>query len=119
MSLRISSTLAAFVLLPACGAPESPPPPGTKVDCAPAGVDEFSAQCTAEVSAEGGTRFVVLWNPDGSFHRLRATGDERWLEAADGAEQARVEYAESTLTIGIGGDRYMLQADLMAPKPGG
>lgn len=118
MSLRISSAAFAFLLLAGCGA-QSPPPPGTTIDCRPSGQEAFGADCIAEVAVVGGERQVLLWNPDGSFHRLRATGDERWLEAADGAEQAEIEEGDATLIIGIGGDAYILQRDLVAPRPGG
>ncbi len=118
MCLRISSPLALLGLLAACGG-DSPLPPGDPIDCRLAGQDLFGGDCTVEVSQSGNERLIVLWNPDGSFHRLRATGDERWLETADGAEQARVEEGEATLIVEVGGDAYILTQDLVAPKSGG
>lgn len=116
MCLRISSALVSLALLAACGS-ESPPPPGTPVDCRFAGQEAFGADCTVEVSQAENERLIVLWNPDGSFHRLRATGDERWLEVADGADAARVEEGEATLIVDVGGDAYILSQDLVAPSP--
>jgi len=118
MCLRISSALGLLGVLAACGG-ETPPPPGTPVDCKLAGQEAFGADCTVEVSLAGGERLFVLWNPDGSFHRLRATNNERWLETADGADQARVERGEATLIVDVGGDAYILQQDLVVPRPGG
>ncbi|WP_305096215.1 hypothetical protein [Croceibacterium aestuarii] len=112
--MRRWASLAAITAVAACtgGAGEAPQAAvnSDRIDCAPAGAETFAADCTAELADESGESIVVVRNPDGSFHRFRIVNDGKGLEAADGALPLDLEYAEGTVTVAVGRDRYVLPA---------
>lgn len=132
MSTRISSALAASLILAACSAdPRSSAGNGTseldnalaqassdaeddgRIICAPAGNAAFSRQCTLDrvQSAEG--LILTVHKPDGGFHRLLVVKDGRGVVAADGAEAAKVTIvADHQIEVAIGGDRFRLPATM-------
>ncbi len=132
MFTRISSAVAASLVLAACsGAPQAPAGSGNsdfdnalaqagsdadddgRIVCAPAGNAAFSRQCTLDrvQSAEG--LVLTVHKPDGGFHRLLVVKDGRGVVAADGAEAAKVTIVENNqIEVAIGGDRFRLPATI-------
>lgn len=99
--------LAALLPLSACGeaAPE-PVPEDRRIACALDGEAEFRRVCSFGQEGER----ITLRRPDGGFRRILA-GSEG-IEAADGAEPARVdEIAPDLVEIAIGRDRYRLPVE--------
>lgn len=119
MSLRISNPLlASALLLAACSGGEgADATPGKLIECAPDGREVFGSYCTMEIVPVGNDVMVVVWNPDSSFHRLRPTHDENWLEEVDGADRAIVGYEGGVITVHIGDDRYILPSEPFEPAP--
>lgn len=132
MSTRISSALAAVLVLTGCSAdPRSSAGSGNsefdnalaqasldaeddgRIVCAPAGNAAFSRQCTLDrvQSAEG--LILTVHKPDGGFRRLLVVRDGRGVIAADGAETAKVTIvADHQIEVAIGGDRFRLPATM-------
>ena len=110
--MRFAALLSVMAALAGCQdalneAPETAE--GAEViQCALASAQDFSAGCTAELVETEEGRVVILRNPDGGFRRLRITGGEGLLEAADGADALQVKRSESALNVTIGPDRYIL-----------
>jgi hypothetical protein len=115
MSLRISSPLA-LLLLAGCGAAESPPPPGDKVDCAIGAGADLSPVCTLEQVA--GTPDIVIHHPDGGFRRLTRDPATGGLVPLDGAEPLVPAHgAGGKLSFTVGADRYSIAPELLTPAP--
>ena len=115
MSLRISSALGLIVLLAACGAEESSPPPGDKVECALGAGAALAPVCTLEVVAGGGE--IILHHPDGGFRRLARDAASGTLTPRDGADPLMIGADDAdALTIAIGAERYRLPRRLL-PAP--
>jgi len=120
--------LAGCLLLAACGgesdklgndvqptqAQPSAPVDDGKADCA-IGVDAaWARDCLIERAGE----MLTIRHPDGGFRRFRVLADGRGLEAADGAEMARLQIVEAGLVeIRIGGDRYRLPVKVAGSEP--
>ncbi len=117
MSLRISSALGLFALLAACGAEESPPPPGDTLECALGAGAALSPVCTLEVVAGGAE--IILHHPDGGFRRLARDPASNTLTPRDGADPLMIEADDTdALTIAIGADRYRIARRFVAaPRP--
>lgn len=122
MSLRISSALAAALLIPAC-AGESPAPEGDTIDCAIGPGADYSNVCTLEPVASDavGTATFLLHAPDGSFRRISFGGAQKQWSAADGAdgiavieEQTSVETGEGHFILEVAGDRYIVPWSMLA-----
>ena len=107
-------TLTALLLTAGCGdaAETSRGAPGDeRVDCAPAGANDFQRVCTVErlQSAEG--TILIVRHPDGGFRRLLVTTDGRGVIAADGAEKAAVSIiGNDRIEVALAGHRYRLPA---------
>lgn len=131
MSTRISSALAAALLLAACGEPRTDQAVLAKVEaeqraardakgeivCAREGSSDFARTCTVDrVDSEAGL-MLTLRHPDGAFRRLLVTKDGRGVVAADGAVKAVVKViGTGEIEVTIGGDRYRLPATVKS-KP--
>ena len=116
MSLRIFNALGMTLLLAACGAGESPPPPGDEVECALGAGAALSPVCTLEVVAGGGE--IVLHHPDGGFRRLARDPATGTLTPRDGADPLVIEADDQgALAFAIGADRYRIPRRLLAPPP--
>jgi hypothetical protein len=121
--------IAPLLLLAACGSKgrepaerEAPLANGAQatqadlVECAPAGAAAFERTCRYQEERDESGLVVVLRAPDGSFRRLRVTGDGRGVIAADGAEAAKVVILNGGLIeVTVGRDRYRLPATVRAP----
>lgn len=132
MSMRISSALAAILLLAACsGSPQQPGGSGNsefdnalaqagsdaeddgRIVCAPAGNAAFSRQCTLDRTQSTEGLVLTVHKPDGGFRRLLVVKDGRGVVAADGAETAKVTIvADHQIEVTIGGDRFRLPATM-------
>lgn len=131
MSTRISSALAAALLLTACGEPRTDQAVLAKVEgeqraardakgeivCARAGSNDFARACTVDRADSEAGLMLTLRHPDGAFRRLLVTSDGRGVVAADGAEKAVVKViGTGEIEVTLGGDRYRLPATVK-PKP--
>ncbi|UVO49178.1 hypothetical protein M0208_01085 [Sphingomonas sp. SUN019] len=132
--MRISS-LAALILLAACGKAET----DTQVlaqaeanqsaaatddgalNCAVAGATEFSRTCTLDREETARGLLLTARHHDGGFRRLLVTTDGRGVIAADGAEPAKVTIVDNgEIEVAVGDDHYRLPATVRegaAPAP--
>lgn len=118
--------LAGCLLLAGCGGetgklgnevqPEqvAAPVDDGKADCAIGADAGWARDCRIERAGE----MLTIRHPDGGFRRFRVLADGRGLEAADGAEMARLQIVETGLVeIRIGGDRYRLPVKVAGSAP--
>lgn len=118
--------LAGCLLLAACGGetgkrgnavqPEqgAEPVDDGKADCAIGADAAWARDCLIERAGE----ILTIRHPNGGFRRFRVLADGRGLEAADGAEMARLQIVEAGLVeIRIGGDRYRLPVKVAGSAP--
>jgi hypothetical protein len=85
-----------------------------KADCAIGADAALARDCIIERAGE----ILTIRHPDGGFRRFRVLADGRGLEAADGAEMARLQLVETGLVeIRIGGDRYRLPVKVAGSAP--
>lgn len=126
--MRISSTVALALIVSACGRPDNEvlaeaeeraaaqAPDDGKIECAVNGDSEYTRGCETErLSGEDGVTMVVR-HPDGGFRRFRVLTDGRGLEAADGAETAKISIVENDkILVTIGPDKYIMPARMKAP----
>ena len=117
--IRVGMGFAALALLAGCGgeAPSSQNQSGAvadaaavddgKADCALAGSGEWARDCLVDRAGD----MLTLQHPDGGFRRFRVLADGRGLEAADGAEAARLSILDDKrIEVVAGDDRYRLPA---------
>jgi hypothetical protein len=84
-----------------------------KADCAIGADAAWARDCLIERAGE----MLTIRHPDGGFRRFRVLADGRGLEAADGAEMARLQIVEAGLVeIRIGGDRYRLPVQIAGSR---
>ncbi|HEX2763987.1 MAG TPA: hypothetical protein VHM92_09150 [Allosphingosinicella sp.] len=104
-------SLAAPLLLLACGSPEAPRHADDKLECALARAARFERTCRVERTSGSEGLILTLRAPDGGFRRLLVTRDGRGVVAADGAEPAQVTVAgDGLIEVSVGTDRYRLPA---------
>lgn len=116
MFLRIFNPLSLMLVLTACGAESSPPPPGATVDCAIGAGAQLSAVCTLEQVA--GTQDFVIHHPDGGFRRLIRDAATGALAPLDGAEPLVASLPDGEmLQFAVGEDRYAIPVAMFAPLP--
>ena len=112
MCLRISSLLLAAAGVAACGAGDSPPPPGEAVECAIGTGADVLPVCTLERAGDA----IILHHPDGGFRRLARDPATGTFAAFDGAEPLVPEAGgEGRVAFAIGADRYRIPASLLDP----
>ena len=124
MSMRISS-LAALILLAACSSAETNSQTLARAEanqsaeatddgalnCAVAGVKEFSRTCTLDREETPRGLLLTARHPDGGFRRLLVMKDGRGVIAADGAQPAQVTVVnDGEIEVAVGKDRYRLPA---------
>jgi hypothetical protein len=113
--------LAALLALAGCGgdAPKAggsnasaqtgAPDDDGKADCMTGGAQQWERDCLVERNGD----MLTIRHPDGGFRRFRVLADGRGLEAADGAESARLSIAgERQVEVAAGDDRYRLPAQI-------
>lgn len=111
--MRRAAAGAALLALAACArAPAGDPePPMVTIDCATGGATTFTRDCRVEPAREGAQHLLVVHHPGGGFRRLLKVDDGRGVVAADGVEEARVQWlADGRLEVSLGGDRYRFPA---------
>lgn len=113
MSLRTFSALAAFAVLAACGAPESPPPPGDDIECAIGTGAAFASVCKMERVA--GTQQIIIHHPDGGFRRVTFDPATGALAPLDGADPLMLEQGEGVIQFALGTDRYRIPRGAQTP----
>lgn len=80
-----------------------------KADCITGDATDWARDCLIE---RAGDRLTIR-HPDGGFRRFRVLADGRGLEAADGAEPARLRIVgDRQIEVATGGDRYRLPAQI-------
>lgn len=117
--IRIGMGCAALALLAGCGgeaptarnqsdgAADAAPVDDGKADCALAGSGAWAHDCAVERAGD----MLTLRHPDGGFRRFRVLADGRGLEAADGAEAAKLSIMDDKrIEVVVGADRYRLPA---------
>lgn len=117
--IRVGIGLAALALLAGCGgeaassrdnaaaAADAAPVDDGKADCALAGSGDWARDCLVERAGD----MLTLRHPDGGFRRFRVLADGRGLEAADGAEAAKLSILDDKrIEVVAGDDRYRLPA---------
>lgn len=78
-----------------------------KADCALGGSGGWARDCLVERAGE----MLTIRHPDGGFRRFRVLADGRGLEAADGAEAAKLSIVDDKrIEVVAGDDRYRLPA---------
>jgi len=59
---------------------------------------------------------MIVRHPDGGFRRFRVLTDGRGLEAADGAEKAKISIVENDkILVSVGPDKYIMPARMKVP----
>lgn len=121
---RMGCALVVLATLAGCGeqapssspnqagvAAEAGPVDDGKADCALGGSQEWAHGCVVERAG----KMLTLRHPDGGFRRFHVLDDGRGLEAADGAEAAKLTILDDKqIEVVAGGDRYRLPAQIGA-----
>ena len=55
-------------------------------------------------------RILTVRHPDGGFRRFEQVDDGRGLVIVDGADEARIEFANDVLEVTVATDRYRFRA---------
>jgi predicted small lipoprotein YifL len=122
--MRMGCALMVLATLAGCGEPapssspnqagvaaEAEPVDDGKADCALAGSHDWVHECPVERAG----KMLTLRHPDGGFRRFHVLDDGRGLEAADGAEAAKLTILDDKrIEVVAGGDRYRLPAQIGA-----
>ncbi|MFD1105781.1 hypothetical protein [Sphingobium olei] len=85
----------------------------SRVDCFTAGMEQWARDCTADRDGE----ILTLRHPDGGFRRFHILADGHGLEAADGAEAAKLTIVGKDLVeVVAGSDRYRLPVQVAGTR---
>jgi hypothetical protein len=85
-----------------------------KADCALAGSGDWARDCVVDRSGDR----LTIRHPDGGFRRFRVLADGRGLEAADGAEAAKLTILDDKrIEVVAGDDHYRLPARMASARP--
>lgn len=84
--------------------------PADMAACALGGASEFRVECAVERHVVNGAQVIVVWHPDGAFHRLTVSADGQHLLAADGADEAQSALKQGRYEVILGDNRYVIPA---------
>ena len=115
--MRIFNALILSLAVTGCsaGAEQTQAEPGAeRIECALGEGAEFAAVCLVERSEIEGARVLTVRHPDGGMRRFEQVGDGRGLMVADGADEAKLSFADDVLEVTVAGDRYRFPA---SPDP--
>ncbi|HUD90940.1 hypothetical protein [Sphingobium sp.] len=80
-----------------------------KADCMTGDTQQWERDCLVEREGD----ILTIRHPDGGFRRFRVLADGHGLEAADGAEPAKLSITgEKQIEVAAGNDRYRLPAQI-------
>ena len=83
------------------------------IECFTAGMTQWARDCMAERDG----KMLTIRHPDGGFRRFRVLADGHGLEAADGAEAARLAIVgKDLIEVVAGSDRYRLPVQVAGQK---
>lgn len=129
MYLRTFSLLSCTLLITACGKPDNGVLAEAErrgadqagdlgmIECAINGESSFSRVCEKERLVGEGVTSLIIRHPDGGFRRFNILTDGRGLEAADGAEPARVTVVENDrILVRVGPDKYLMPAKMKSSE---
>lgn len=86
-----------------------------KVECALAGVESFSRDCTTDRISAAERELLIIHHPDGGFQRFEIVTDGRGLIAADGFDDTQIRLLDGDMIeVTAGDDRYRLPARIQA-----
>lgn len=85
-------------------------PGAERIECALGEGAEFAADCLIERSAVEGARILTVRHPDGGMRRFEQVEDGRGLIVADGADEAKLDFADEVLEVTVASDRYRFPA---------
>jgi hypothetical protein len=111
--MRTSSALILIVAVAGCSADTEQPqaePGAERIECALGKGAEFAADCLIERSAVDGARILTVRHPDGGMRRFEQVEDGRGLIVADGADEAKLDFADEVLEVTVASDRYRFPA---------
>lgn len=87
------------------------------IPCALNGSDEFQTACTVDRTRTPQGLYLTIRHPDGGFHRLIVTKDGRGVQAADGANPAKITIiANDAIEVAVADVRYRLPATVGKSK---
>jgi len=99
--------LALAVAGCSAGAEQPQAEPGAeRIECALGEGAEFAADCLIEGSSADGARILTVRHPDGGIQRFEQVEDGRGLIVADGADEAKLDFADEVLEVAVASDRY-------------
>lgn len=122
--IRVGIGMTALAMLAGCGdqgssasqqkttmTQDATPVADGRVECAIGGSGEWARDCVIERAG----RMLTIRHGDGGFRRFRMLDDGRGLEAADGAEAAKLTILDDRrIEVVAGNDRYRLPAQIGA-----
>ena len=108
MFMRIFDPRLGFVTIAAlAGCNQAPPDNAARpIACAMRAHDKLAQNCRVERPDGVKGETVLLWRPDGGFHRLQIIAGV--AETADGSEQAQVDQGERLTVVILGAERYVV-----------
>lgn len=113
MFMRISSALFLVLTSAGCSAGAEQPQAtagAQRIECALGEGSEYAPVCLIERSFAHGERVLTVRHPDGGFRRFEQVADGRGLIIVDGADEAKLDFAEGVLNVTVAHDRYRFPA---------
>lgn len=84
-----------------------------KIECALAGSNDFTRNCSTEKIDGQEGQVLVIRHPDGGFRRFNILTDGRGLAPAQGFDETKISImADGMIEVSSGDDRYRLPAQI-------